>query len=471
MATPAFQRIKDIAVKTIECGNRLILDMNANLNVPEIFTDRKLTVDIGGNVIMRACQIDFRNSQINLSGAAIITDGGLTITGNLNVTDGLFVGGPASITGPLFTNNITANGDVTITNGVVEIFGPVGIDGNLYVNGQSFFAAPISSNSSITVDGDAFFHSDVTIDGNLTVNNDIVGGNITAGNLILDALYVHLIFGNSPILVKDLAIFEQGILVNGGNIVTANGNVIVDGGDLIVTSNAFIDTLHVHTIFGNSPVIFESPILLDGQDLILQNGGSIIYNNGNTTQTITYPLPEEVGGTHQSTYTMGDTLYASAGNTLSKLTIGSTGDLMAVSSGGIPSWIPTGHFAIIQLVFNSSLVAIDASSNMTVMGQSWISFGGASPGGYWNITQDGFYTFRVHTQNVSAATYIQYLEWGQVSSNQMSPFSILINPDGVGTYWGSFYRNTSDVVVGGQTRASAITGATVTIIVEIYKIF
>ena len=43
------------------------------------------------------------------------------------------------------------------------------------------------------------------------------------------------------------------------------------------------------------------------------------------------------GGTAQNTYTTGDTLYASAANTLSKLSIGSTGQVMVVA-GGVPTW-------------------------------------------------------------------------------------------------------------------------------------
>jgi hypothetical protein len=43
------------------------------------------------------------------------------------------------------------------------------------------------------------------------------------------------------------------------------------------------------------------------------------------------------GGTAQTSYTTGDTLYASATNTLSKLAIGSTGQVLTVSSG-VPAW-------------------------------------------------------------------------------------------------------------------------------------
>ena len=43
------------------------------------------------------------------------------------------------------------------------------------------------------------------------------------------------------------------------------------------------------------------------------------------------------GGTAQTTYTTGDTLYASASNTLSKLAIGSTNQVLTVVAG-VPAW-------------------------------------------------------------------------------------------------------------------------------------
>lgn len=52
---------------------------------------------------------------------------------------------------------------------------------------------------------------------------------------------------------------------------------------------------------------------------------------------VTGTLGETNGGTGIATYTTGDTVYASASNTLSKLAIGSPGDVLTVA-GGIPSW-------------------------------------------------------------------------------------------------------------------------------------
>jgi hypothetical protein len=52
---------------------------------------------------------------------------------------------------------------------------------------------------------------------------------------------------------------------------------------------------------------------------------------------LSIPLSESSGGTGQSTYNTGDTIYASGVDVLSKLPIGSTDQVYTVS-GGVPSW-------------------------------------------------------------------------------------------------------------------------------------
>jgi hypothetical protein len=49
------------------------------------------------------------------------------------------------------------------------------------------------------------------------------------------------------------------------------------------------------------------------------------------------PIGTTRGGTGQNTYTTGDILYASSSNTLSKLTVGSVGQVLTIA-GGVPSW-------------------------------------------------------------------------------------------------------------------------------------
>ena len=79
------------------------------------------------------------------------------------------------------------------------------------------------------------------------------------------------------------------------------------------------------------------------------NGALGTPSSGTATNLTGLPLSTGVtgtlgatnGGTAQSTYAQGDMLYASAVNTLSKLTIGTSGQVLRVSAGGIPEWFTT----------------------------------------------------------------------------------------------------------------------------------
>lgn len=49
-------------------------------------------------------------------------------------------------------------------------------------------------------------------------------------------------------------------------------------------------------------------------------------------------LAPTYGGTGQTAWTLGDTLYSNGSNTLAKLGIGATSQQLRVSAGGIPEW-------------------------------------------------------------------------------------------------------------------------------------
>ena len=79
--------------------------------------------------------------------------------------------------------------------------------------------------------------------------------------------------------------------------------------------------------------------LANGELAINITDGKLFYkDNSSAVQVIGWKVtPATAGGTGQTAYTTGDTLYASASNTLSKLGIGSSGQVLTVS-GGVPSW-------------------------------------------------------------------------------------------------------------------------------------
>jgi hypothetical protein len=66
------------------------------------------------------------------------------------------------------------------------------------------------------------------------------------------------------------------------------------------------------------------------------------------------------GGTAQSTYATGDIIYASAANTLSKLTVGSTGQVLTVASGA-PSWAAAASSNITSLGLYENSATISAN--------------------------------------------------------------------------------------------------------------
>lgn len=85
-------------------------------------------------------------------------------------------------------------------------------------------------------------------------------------------------------------------------------------------------------VFATSPTLV-TPLLGTPTSGVLTNCTGLPLTTG-----VTGTLGATNGGTAQSTYTTGDTLYASATNTLSKLPIGSNGTFYSVVSG-IPAWV------------------------------------------------------------------------------------------------------------------------------------
>lgn len=88
------------------------------------------------------------------------------------------------------------------------------------------------------------------------------------------------------------------------------------------------------------------------------------------------------GGTAQSTWTTGDLLYASGSNTLSKLTIGTTGQVLTVS-GGIPTWAAsTGGVTSFQTSLNGLTPATSTTGAVTLAGTLGATSGGTGQSTY-----------------------------------------------------------------------------------------
>lgn len=120
----------------------------------------------------------------------------------------------------------------------------------------------------------------------------------------------------------------------------------------------------------------HSAVTLSGAlDYITLVGQDIVRGAIDLATDITGTLPDDNGGTGQSTYTTGDMLYASASNVLSKRTIGSTGNILSVS-GGVPTWVATNTLGFGSINNGTTgQVAYYDSNGSTISGTSTILIG------------------------------------------------------------------------------------------------
>lgn len=141
-----------------------------------------------------------------------------------------------------------------------------------------------------------------------------------------------------------------------------------------------------------APAIFTvtgSPVTSSGTLALTYSGTALPVANGGTGSTtnagaafalkganaditsitgLTTALSAGQGGTAQSTWTTGDLLYASAANTLSKLGVGTTGQVLKVTAG-LPAWdtdtVGTGTVTSVSVVSANGMAGTVATATTT----------------------------------------------------------------------------------------------------------
>lgn len=264
---------------------------------------------------------------------AILSAG--TVTYN-NGTSG--VGATLTTTGSYVTGNPIDGVDlVAIGYGIARIL--VKNQANAAHNGIYILT------SSTVLTRDSAFDSDADIEGGDFVF--VVEGTSNAGTGWVQTATVNIV-GTDNIVWQQFS--GAGTYTADGGL-TLVGNTFAVGQGLGITVNAN-DVALASTVAGNG-LTYTSGVVnavgtadritvnTDSIDIASTYVGQTSITTLGTINTGTWnatAIGTTKGGTGLTTYATGDILYASATNTLSKLTIGTDGQFLQVNSSGVPVW-------------------------------------------------------------------------------------------------------------------------------------
>lgn len=310
------------------------------------------TTDAGTTVI-NALQLAHATGNAVFAGAITAgTYNGQTIANPANFTGALTIGGTLTVNSgniSISAGSLTASGNITATTaliGTTRVTAPLvgtvtGVDLVLDRNSVAMLTLGATtatfSKGNLTLtpaSGVASIHTD-TVDGADNAVLKLAGGGVESSSRGA----VIQLFGNEGTSPGQLYLAPG-----------STGSVNIPGAVIGVTTLAVSGAITSTLATGTAPFAITSTTVVTNLNADLLDGQHGAYYNdaANLTGTVT----ETHGGTNQSTYTLGDTLYASATNTLSKLAGNTTTTKKVLrqvgdgSASAAPAWEAPKHYSI-----------------------------------------------------------------------------------------------------------------------------
>ena len=362
---------------TLPAGNPVITNTNitadwGNDTMEDIGNELTNSLSRDGDGGMNA-PLRFIDGDINAPGIAWVAE---TNTGFYYAGPGEFWVSVLGTDVVQFTDNgllIPTGIDLTV-QGEVSLEGGLNVAGNFSVDTNKFTVAAASGNT--------------TVAGTLAATGALTAAAGTFTSASATSLAVGLTGATNPAFTVDSSTGSQvaGLKVTGAATAGTVAVVVTDSGsNASLTLNAKgSGTIGIGSVSTGAVTITPATTITGVATLTAQpvlsslTASKPVFTDASKGLVSTGTLAYDQGGTGQTTYAAGDIVYASATNTLSKLAVGTSGQVLKVA-GGVPSWATdTTTGTVTSVALSAPAVFTVSGSPVTTTGTLALTYSGTA---------------------------------------------------------------------------------------------